>query len=237
MSVEYFKLLNLAEQSLFEQNHVKAEKFLVNALQIEKSSKAYYLLGQLYNDKGQFSHAISAYKKALVLDPHCVDASISLSVLYNDLGHYEEGGFIFNRALRSVENHDKGADPYLNEKLAQKHMELAELYMKYLRFEEAELQARQVLSLKSDYCEASLCLAQALFKQDKKQEALKILKDLKKDHPKFLDGRIALGLIQYSMGHVMAAVEEWEKVLEVDSTHEKALGYLKIARNSSSTAL
>ncbi|MBI2027650.1 MAG: tetratricopeptide repeat protein [Deltaproteobacteria bacterium] len=237
MSVESSQLLNQAEQSLSQNNFAKAEKLLVAVLQTEKSPRVYYLLGQLYNDKGQFGHAISAYKKALVLDPHFVDASISLSVLYNDLGHYEEGGFIFNRALRSVESHEKGADPYLNEKLAEKHMELAQLYLKYLRCAEAESQLKQVLSLKPDFHKASLHLAQVLFKQGKKQDAIKILKDLKKEKPQFLDGRVALGLIQYSIGHVLAAVEEWEKVLEINPNNGQASSYLKIARNSSSTAL
>ena len=203
----------------------------------EKSARAYYLLGQLYYEKGQFAHTISAYKKALVINPQYVDASISLSVLYNDLGHYEEGGAIFNRALRAVEFHKKGEDPFLNEKISAKHMELGYLYKQYLRYDEAMAQFQIASDLKPDFEEARLNIAQCLFQQGKKKEALDELKRLKKEFPSFLPGRIALGLMQYSMGHVLYAVEEWERVLEKAPEDAKVQAYLKMARETNTTAL
>ena len=229
--------LKQAEQAFHARDFEKAEKLIILSLQKEKTPQAYYLLGQLYYEKNQFSHAIAAFKKTLVLDPHFVDASISLSVIYNDLGHYEEGGFIFNRALRSVETHDKGTDPFLNDQLSAKHVELAEAYMKFLRYAEAETQLKSALKLKPNDPDALLHLAKVLFKQGKKEEALVILRNLKKEQPKFIQARIALGLLSYSMGHVLQAVEEWERVVEIEPNQEQALAYLKMARNSNATVL
>ena len=38
------------------------------------------------------------FKKALEIDPHFTNASIGLSVILNDLGRYEEGREIFEKA-------------------------------------------------------------------------------------------------------------------------------------------
>ena len=231
------ELLDRVEVSLNEKKISEAEKFLAAALQKNKTARAYFLLGQIYYEKGQFAHAVSAYKKTLVLDPQFVDASISLSILYNDLGQYEEGGFVFNRAERAVQAHEKGGDPYLNEKLARKHKELGELYLKYNRHAEALEQFQKASQLKPDDPEARLNMAQTLYKDDKKLQALNDLVALKKECPQYVPGRILLGLVRYSLGHVIEAVEEWEKVLEKEPENEKAKAYLKLARNANTTIL
>ncbi len=231
------ELLHKVELALNQKNIPEAEKFLIAALHKDKSAKALYLLGQLCHEKGQFAHAISAYKKALILDPHYVDASISLSVLYNDLGQYEEGSQVFNRALSSVETHKEGADPFLNDQLSKKHMELGDLYEKYLRHEEALEQYEKAVALKPNLLEARLKIAQNLYKKGNKTKAVDELKVLRKEFPSFLPGRIALALLQYSSGHVIEAVEEWERVLEKDPNNEKAIAYLKMAKNTSATVL
>ena len=231
------ELLDRVEVSLNEKKIDEAEKFLAAALQQNKTARAYFLLGQIYYEKGQYTHAVSAYKKTLVLDPQFVDASISLSILYNDLGQYEEGGFIFNRAERAVQTHEKGGDPYLNEKLARKHKELGELYLKYCRYQEALLQFQTAAHLKADDPEAKLKIADTLYKDDKKLQALNDLISLKKEFPHYVSGRVLLGLVRYSLGHVIEAVEEWERVLEKEPENENAKAYLKLARTANTTIL
>ena len=237
MNETFDELLDRVEVSLNERKIDDAEKFLAAALQQNKTARAYFLLGQIYYEKGEFSHAVSAYKKTLVLDPQFVDASISLSILYNDLGQYEEGGFIFNRAERAVQAHSTGGDPYLNEKLARKHKELGGLYLKYARHQEALEQFQKASSLVPLDPEARFNIAQTLHKDDKKLQALNDLLALKKDCPSYVSGRILLGLVRYSLGHVIEAVEEWEKVLEKEPENEKAKSYLKLARSASTTIL
>jgi len=238
MKTELENLLDHTENALNEKDLEKAEASIITALQKDKNSaRGYYLLGQLYYEKGKFANAIASYKKALVINPQFVDASISLSVLYNDLGKYEEGGLIFNRALRAVETHEKGSDPYINEKLAQKHLELGEMYLKYLRYDEALAEFSKAVTLNKKLAVARLKLCVALHKKGDKAQALEELKNLKKEAPEYLPGRIALGLLQFSLGHVIDAVEEWELVLKKDPENKKALSYLKMARNSSSTVL
>jgi len=233
----YDELLDRVEASLNERKISDAEKFLAAALQQDKTARAYFLLGQIYYEKGEYAHAASAYKKTLVLDPQFVDASISLSILYNDLGQYEEGSFIFNRAERAVQTHEKGSDPYLNEKLARKHKEFGELYLKYNRYQEALDQFQKASNLRPDDPEARFNIAQTLYKDDKKLQALNDLLALKKDCPRYISGRVLLGLVRYSLGHVIEAVEEWEKILEKDPENDKAKSYLKLARGASTTIL
>src|SRR3989338_11568119 len=233
MKTELESLLDQTENALNEKDVEKAEGLIVAALQKDKNSaRGYYLLGQLYYEKGKFTHAASAYKKTLVLDPQFVDASISLSVLYNDLGQYEEGGMIFNRALRAVETHKQGSDPYINEKIAQKHLELGEMYLKYLRYDEALSEFTKAIELDKKQTRARLKQAHTLHKKGEKVKALEELKNLKKEIPEYLPGRIALVVLQFSLGHVIDAVQEWELVLQKDPHNEKALSYLKMARNS-----
>ena len=65
------------------------------------------MLATIYYDKGQFSKAIKTFKRALEIDPTYTDASVGLSIILNDLGRYEEGKEVFQKAQKLLDERKK----------------------------------------------------------------------------------------------------------------------------------
>ncbi len=237
-SPSYEALLSKAKEKIKQGNFSEAEKDLFLSLKVNtQGHEAFFLLGNLYHDEGKFDRAVAAYKKALLLKPNYTDAALSLSILYNDLGRYEEGRLIFNRSKKQVSFEAEVHDPYLNEQLSQKHLELGGLYEKYHRFIEAEHEYRKALDLTPNEPQIILRLARLFEKQNKGSVAVKLLQDLLNKDSKFTPALIRLGLIYYMQGQMIDAVGEWEKALDIEPNHPEALMYLEMAGKAEITRI
>lgn len=238
ISPSYEACLANAKEKIKQKNFVEAEKELFLSLKINpQSHEALFLLGNLYHDEGKFDRAIAAYKKALLLKPNYTDAALSLSILYNDLGHYEEGRLIFNRSKKQVSFEAEVHDSYLNEKLCHKHLELGELYELYHRFTEAQHEYQKALALTPNDPQITLKLAKLFEKQDKGPLAVKLLQGLLNKEPKFTPALIRLGLIYYMQEQMIEAVGEWEKALDIEPNHPEALMYIEMAEKATMTKI
>lgn len=231
-------LLTRAKDVLKQKNYTEAEHLLLSILKVNKENyQALYTLGNLYHTRGKFDRAIIAYKKALTVKPNFTEAALSLSILYNDLGRYDEGRLIFNRVKQQVPQKDKLEDVYLDEKLAAKHVELAELYETYHRFGEAEVEFQKALKLKPQDPQIIIKIAQLHEKQGASNQAIQELKQLVHQRPDYIPGRIKLGLTYYAKGQMIEALREWEHILDFDPQHPEALMYLEMAQRATTTTL
>ncbi len=234
----YDRYLVTAKEKLKEKNFKEAENQLLLAIGVNVTGhEALFLLSNLYHTQGQFEKAIEGYKKALVLKPNYTDAALSLSILYNDLGRYEEGRLLFNRAQKQVSGPTDFQDSYIQEKLALKHIELGELYETYHRFAEAQEQYEKALKLSPQSPDIIVRIAKVHEKQGALSESLKELKKIKIFHPDYVPGLIKLGLAYYAQGKMIEAIQEWEKVLDLDSKNSEALLYLDMAQKAQTTTL
>ena len=234
----YDEYLSLAKEKLAQKRRLEAEKFLLLATQEnEQGYEAYYLLGSIYHDSGKFERAMQCYKKALQFKPNYTEASISLSVLCNDLGQYEEGRLVFNRAREQVFSKDGIQDSFLNEKLAQKHIELGDLYAYYERCIEAEEEYRKAQRLDALNPNIILKIAKLHEKQGSLHASVTELKKLKEENPNYVPGLIKLGLTYYAQGLMIDALKEWEKVLDLDPKNKEALMYIQMAQKAQTTSL
>ena len=79
-------------KEMFQKNALsKAQKFFEEALEINpESTDAYFFIGNIFHIKGQLGKAVKAFNKVVELDPNHTDAAISLSVILNDIGKYEQ---------------------------------------------------------------------------------------------------------------------------------------------------
>ena len=79
-------------QEVFKKNSFKKAFIMFEevVLMNPKSSEAYFHMGNIFHIQGQLGKAIKAFNKVLEIDPTHTDASISLSVILNDIGRYEE---------------------------------------------------------------------------------------------------------------------------------------------------
>lgn len=192
----------------------------------------FYLLGVLHFMRGQYSPAAENLKRCLDLDVHHTDAAICLSVLFNDFGKYDEGKRIFSQANQSVVQKKVGDPLGIDSKFAVKHLELADLYFRYRRYEEAIEQYTKAIELEPTSFELRIRRAKAFAKKGFTTRAIQDLQSLKNEHPRFIPARIQLGLLHFSQNNVLDAELEWESILEIDPQNREVPGYLEMAKKA-----
>lgn len=194
-------------------------------------TEVYQMQANLYLNKGQFTKAIRSFKQALQIDPRCIDASIGLSVLLNDLGKYEEARKVYEDAEKLRAEQQEVMDPQAQEKLAVKHEELADLYLQTRKFNEALEQLKLALNLSNRKAEITLRIADLYSRAGHESQAIKELKQLILEHPHFVAAKIKLGLLLYGQNKISEAVAQWESVLLRDPQNIEAQRYLRKAQS------
>lgn len=232
------ELLSSAKE-FFRSGRYAAAEPMLNQLILNgaKDREIFHMLGTIYYDQGKFNKAIRAFKRALEIDPSFTDASVGLSIILNDLGRYDEGKKIFEEAKSLLAKGGAKEDPYVNEKLALKHDELGELYFRYQRFMEALEQYYKALNLSARKPELTMKVVETLIKVGEENKALRELRSLITTYPGFLTARLKLGVLLYESGDTLAAVEEWERVLERQPENAEAKRLLNLAQATGQTRL
>lgn len=230
-------------REFFDRQEYKKAQVLINEI-IESDDKnidAIFILANIFHINGEIGKAIKAFNKVLTLNPEHTDAAISLSVLYNDIGKYDEAKKVFDLANDRVKGKKKGQglieDKHINKKFASKHFELADSYLAYNRFDEALFEFNKVTSLDPENLEARIKVAKVYAKKGFITKAIEELKTLKNEEPNFHPARIALGVLYYGNGNVLEAQSEWEKVLLKDPYNSEANMYMNLSKTATETRL
>lgn len=241
--MENLKLNDLLKKAkdAFQRNDLKTANLLLNEV-IEENpacTEGYFYLANIFHLRGELGKAIKAFQKVLELDPHHTDAAISLSVIYNDIGKYEEAKAIFDKANNQVKNTQQQglSDPHLNRKFSLKHYELAEMYSSYGRADESLFEYNKAVSLDPDNLEIRIKIAKAYTKKGFISKAFDELKRLKNEQPGYMPARIALGLLYYGNGNIIEAQAEWQNVLSREPSHAEATMYLNLSRSATETTV
>lgn len=232
------EMLDDAKENFINGNYKVAEPLLNQLiLQNSRNAEVYQMLATIYYDKGQFNKAIRTFKRALEIDPTYTDASVGLSIILNDLGKYEEGQQVFDEAQKLLERKSGKMDSYVEEKLASKHEELADIYFQYKFYAEALDQLFRAQKLTSRKAEITMRIAECYVKLGDSDRAIRELKGLIREYPHFIPARLKLGVIYYNLNNLAEATEQWENILLRDSHHPEALKYLKMANAAGITSL
>lgn len=231
-------MLSEARGYFINGNYKMAEPILNQMLlQSTRNPEVYQMLATIFYDKGQFSKAIKTFKRALEIDPTYTDASVGLSIILNDLGKYDEGKQIFLDAQAQLEKKSGKQDPFVDEKLASKHEELADLYYQYKRYNEALEQLLKAQKLSSRKAEITLRVSEVHVQLGQTERAIKDLKALIREYPHLIPARLKLGAIYYNSNNIAEATEQWENILIRDPHHPEALRYLKMAQAAGITSI
>ena len=233
-------LLRKAKEA-FQKNDLKTASLFLNEVieQNPNATEAFFLLANVFHVRGELGKAIKAFQRVLELDPAHTDAAISLSVIYNDIGRYEEAKAIFEKANNQVKNTSQQglADPHLNRKFSLKHYEIAEMYASYARMEEALFEYNKAAALDPDNLEIRIKIAKAYTKKGFTSKAFEELKRLKNEHPGYMPVRIALGLLYYGNGNILEAQAEWQNVVGREPAHAEANMYLNLSKGATETTI
>lgn len=231
-------MLSEAREDFIDGNYKMVEPILQQMLlQSTRNPEVYQMLATIYYDKGQFSKAIKTFKRALEIDPTYTDASVGLSIILNDLGKYDEGKQVFVDAQNLLDKRSGKNDPFVDEKLASKHEELADLYFQYKRYNEALEQLLKAQKLSSRKAEITMRIAEVNVQLGQSDRAVKDLRTLIREYPHFVPARLKLGVIYYNSNNIAEATEQWENILMRDPQHPEALRYLKMAQAAGITSI
>ncbi len=218
---------------LGQRNYAEAERLIGDYLRREpESADAHYLAGVCHYFQGQLGPTIEELRRSLSIDPRHTDAAICLSVLLNDIGKYDDAKRVFEQANQSVVHKRQGEDIGIDRKFAVKHMELADLYFRYRRYDQAIEEYGKAALLDPDTLEIRIRRAKAFAKKGYLTRAMQELQQLKREHVRFMPARIQLGLLHYSQGNLLDAELEWEGVIEIDSSHREARAYLEMVKQA-----
>ncbi len=239
-NVKLDDLLKKAKEA-FQKNDLKTASLFLNELieQNPNATEGFFLLANVFHVRGELGKAIKAFQRVLELDPAHTDASISLSVIFNDIGRYEEAKSIFEKANNQVKSTSQQglADPHLNRKFSLKHYEIAEMYASYGRMDESLFEYNKAASLDPDNLEIRIKIAKAYTKKGFTSKAFEELKRLKNEHPGYMPVRIALGLLYYGNGNIIEAQAEWQNVLSREPQHAEASMYIGLSKSATETSI
>lgn len=239
-NVKLSDLLKKAKEA-FQKNDLKTASLFLNEVieQNPNATEAFFYLANVFHVRGELGKAIKAFSRVLELDPHHTDAAISLSVIYNDIGKYEEAKAIFEKANNQVKNTQQQgvSDPHLNKKFSLKHYEIAEMYASYGRIDEALFEYNKAATLDPDNLEIRIKVAKAYTKKGFTSKAFEELKRLKNEQPGYMPARIAMGLLYYGNGNIIEAQSEWQNVLSREPNHPEAMMYINLSRSATETTI
>ncbi len=218
---------------LLQRDFQRADELIFAWLeQAGESAEPHYWAGVSNYLQGRLGPTVSELKKALSINPHHTDASICLSVLYNDIGKYDDAKQIFEQANQSVVHKNTGDDLEIDRKFAVKHLELADLYFRYRRYEEAIEEYGKAAVLDPTDLEIRIRRAKAFAKKGFVTRAMQELQALKAENSRYLPARIQLGLLHFSQGNVLDAELEWEAILTIAPNDRETLAHLEMARKA-----
>lgn len=224
------------QELLSRRQFKEAEALIQSRLRTDfKSADNHYLLGVMHYFQGQVGLAIESLKKALSLDPKHTDAAVCLSVLFNDIGKYDEAKKVFEQANQSVTSKQSTGDDEIDRKFAVKHLELADLYFRYRRYDEAIEEYGKAARLDTLALDIRIRRAKAYAKKGFLTRSMQELQQLKNEHPEFIPARLQLGLLHYSQGNILDAELEWESIVDAapgEADSKEARAYLAMAKKA-----
>lgn len=232
LSSEVQDLLQIARDKFIAGDYRATQNIIAQILpKNDQIPEIYQMLATIFYSNGQFNKAIKTFKRALEIDPYYTDASVGLSIILNDLGRYEEGKKVFLEAQGKLDRKNRRPDPSVNDKIAAKYEELADLFVQCQRYEEAIEQFQKALGFTRRKQYVLTSIADCYIKTGRKDKALRELKNLIKDHPNFLTVRNKLASLLYEQNKVSEAIQQWEYVIEKDPRNPEATQHLKMVQN------
>ena len=223
-----------AGKKFFEENNYAEALVHLEIVLREKDGFAdvYNMLGIIYYNANRNEEAVRALRRSLELNPRYTEASLNLSVVYNEMGEYEKAQEAYALAKLSS-GHDESTylDPYVKGRLANMHADIGNIYKDLGRYDEAMSEYKRALGLRPDFVDIKMNLAVVYRDLKDYARAINILKEAIDLKENFLDGRVQLGLTYYTMDEHLKAKEEWQAVLTKDPSHKLANMYINLLKD------
>jgi tetratricopeptide (TPR) repeat protein len=186
------------------------------------------MLGVICHDRGQVAMAQQYFEKAVAINPRYTEAALNLAVTCNEQGLYEEARRAHEHVASLQPETARDIEPFARGKLANMHADLGRAYAELQLHDRAIAQYREALNLSPEFADIRTRLGQLLKDAGQYEAALRELRKVKLDRPKYVPGRISLGVTHFKMGEMNQARLEWREVLELDPENRTAGMYLRM---------
>ncbi len=201
---------------------------LTRLIQSRNFADVHYMIGVLYQRKGDLSAAGHSLREALRINPAYSEALLALANVYENQGDFERSREIAQRAGNLARSADGALDATTRGKLANLQAALGDAYREVGEFREAIEAYRKALDRCPNFPDIRIRLGIALRDAGLPDRAIAEFRRILLAHPGFLDAAVQLGVTLYSLGRVEAAAHEWEAVLAEHPECEDARMYLRM---------
>ena len=215
-----------------ERKYDQALQYLEKAA-IEKNEYAdiFNMLGLIYYYNERYSDAILSFERALAINPDYTEASLNLSVVYNELGKFDKGKGAYEQAKASRKESSTYLDPYVKGRVANMHAALGVIYKDMGVYVEAVAEFKKALALRPEFVDIKTELGVAYRDMKDFDNAVRELLEAVKLKKDCAMPRIQLGLTYYTMGRNELAKAEWSKVLDFSPDDKMALMYMTLLKS------
>lgn len=256
----FFELGTIYEEL---QDYARAAEYYRKYVQSQPENpwSGWFKLAQTYQNLKDNNQAITAYREALKLNPNDIKCNYNLAQLLAAAGQHEEAEQIFlklaslnkqdaavyyNQILQMYDQagkYDKGIEAVkrlidLNPKNEVAYLNLAIMYFKMNRLEDAAKALNDCLAIKNDYNYAWYSLGQVYSKLNKHQEAVEAFKKYNSLAPDDPNGWLNIGLEYMFLKDFEKALPYMEKAVQLNpnnaiAQYNLAIVYINLNDNYS----
>ncbi|MFQ5586760.1 MAG: tetratricopeptide repeat protein [Thermodesulfobacteriota bacterium] len=218
-----------------EKNYSEAQYNFEEVIKVKDNfADIYNLLGVIYQMNGRIDEGINMFKRALEINPAYTEASLNLSIAYNEKGDFELAEQVYSSAKERGEGGEESSylDPYVKGKLANMHAELGAIYRDLAFYREASEEYKKALLLRPEFADIKTNLGVAYRGMSDFSRAVNEFEEALRINPHYLHARLQLGVTYYLMDHKEKAKSEWLKVLHDAPNEKRAAMYLHLFQKS-----
>lgn len=228
MNLDLSTLITVGKRAFDEKDFFRAERILREAIGNGASyADLHYILGLIYHQWGKLHQAVEYFEKAIELNPVYTEALLSLSIVWNDMGRYEDAKAVYQRASQSLARAgDATRGGIFRGRIANLHAELGGLYLALGQCDDAIREYREALEAAPEYPDVRVRLAAALREAGRTAEALEETEKVLAARPDHVRARLQQGILLYLSGDKEAARRAWENALFRDPTNKLVQLYL-----------
>lgn len=234
MDAETKSIYLQAKASFDAKKYDEAEPLLENlAKSGGKFADIYYMLGVISHSKGKFEQAVRYLEQSLEINPNYMEAALNLTVILNDLGHYQRAHEVYQNALKTASKAGQGRlDPLVLSKLANMHAELGDVYRSLGEYGEAIQEYEKAVRLRPMFVDIQTRLGIALRENGEIARSIEQLKVAQGLNPNYPLATLNLAVSLYAAGEYSESAKAAGLILKQDAAHKEALLYKRMAEEA-----
>jgi len=204
-------LLSLAKERFAVRDYHGAALLLTSLTQEGPAfADAFNLLGLSLAMIDRAADALVAFDQALRVNPRYVEAYLNRAVVLNHVGREQDAQLSLLRAAELGAPDESGYPAVVANKLANSHLALGHDYRAAGSLDRAIEQYRRALELRPQFNDVRLALSRALVERGHHDEAAKVLDEVLRLRPSWLDAMLLRGMVAYLQGDLNAAETIWQ---------------------------